>query len=476
MNVYLLVTLLVLLSGVLSAVSFMLLRERRRLRDEKSAAERAFAAERNDMEQRFFEERLQLEQRFSAERLQLEQRFSEERLQLEQRARDAEHESVTLSVRLENAEAERHASDEAFQLRFKNLANDILSEQTRQFRETNRDELDKLLKPFKDNISEFRARVEHIYSAENEQRGTLRGELNKLLELNRRITDETSNLTRALKGDSKMQGDLGEMLLETILENSNLVRGQHYDTQLNIKDEAGNNLRPDVVLRLPEGKRIVIDSKMSLTAYADYVSSQDDASRDRALASHLASVRRHVQELSDKEYHRLVQSPEFVIMFVPSEAAFLSAVQNDSTLWSDAYRRKVIISSPTNLFAVLKLVDDLWRRSEQNRNTARIVEYGTKLYDQLTQFVGALESVGSALDKARAGYDEAYKRLCTGNDNIIRSGERLRKLGLPVKRNQSPRALELSAAADDADDANANHAADNADNADNAAADRADNA
>ena len=452
MTSYIIITVLLAAAGMLAATTFMLLRERRRLLGEKAAAEKMLQEQRAAAEAHLDAEREQSERRFAAERSETEKRFAEERAQLETRAREAEHQAITLRARLETAEADRTQAEEDFKARFKNLANDILAEQTRHFRETNKDEIDKLLKPFQEKISDFRERVELIYSSENEQRGTLRGELNKLMELNRRITDETSNLTRALKGDSKMQGDLGEMLLETILENSNLVRGQHYDTQLNIKDEAGNNLRPDVVLRLPEGKRIVIDSKMSLTAYAEYVASGDGPERDRALASHLASVRRHVQELSAKEYHRLVESPEFVIMFVPSEAAFLSAVQNDSTIWSDAYRKKVIISSPTNLFAVLKLVDDLWKRSEQSRNTARIVEYGTKLYDQLAQFVGALEGVGAALDKARTSYDEAYKRLCTGNDNIIRSGERLRKLGLPAKRVQSARAVEAAGAAADEDE------------------------
>ena len=172
----------------------------------------------------------------------------------------------------------------------KNLANDILGEQSRTFKETNREALDVLLKPFRDNIVEFRERVEKIYSSENEQRGALRNELERLMELNRRITTETTNLTNALKGNSKVQGDWGEMILETILDNSNLIRGVHYDTQLNIKDEAGNNLRPDVVLYLPEGKRIVIDSKVSLTAFVGYVGAEDEATRRQYLASHVASA------------------------------------------------------------------------------------------------------------------------------------------------------------------------------------------
>lgn len=440
MTLYIIIGILLLAVGMLLAAALMSWRERGRLVSEKEAAEARFAAEKSDAESRY-----------SAEKAAAESKFAAEKSGLESRLRESEREVATLQARLETAESDRRQAEETFKAQFRNLANDILGEQTRQFRDTNREELDKLLKPFKDNIVDFRERVEKIYSFENEQRGTLRGELNKLMELNRRITDETSNLTKALKGDSKMQGDLGEMLLETILDNSNLVRGIHYEAQFNIKDEAGNNLRPDVVLYLPEGKRIVIDSKMSLTAYMDYTSAQDDEARTRALASHLASVRRHVSELSNKDYQRLFESPDFVIMFIPSEAAFLTALHNDNSIWSEAYARKVIVSSPTNLFALLKLVDDLWKRNEQSKNTADIVACGTKLYDQLVNFISALEGVGASLDKARAGYDEAYKRLCTGNDNIVRLGERMRKLGLPAKKRQSRKAIELSGE-DDGDD------------------------
>ena len=382
--------------------------------------------------------------RLIAEKNDIDQRLSAEKSALEEQLRERMVEVATLRTRVEQNEAEREKMEEQFKAQFRNLANDILGEQSRHFRETNKDELDKLLKPFRDNITDFRERVEKIYSSENEQRGALRNELENLIKLNARITTETANLTQALKGNSKVQGDWGEMILETILDNSNLIRGIHYDTQHNLKDAEGNNLRPDVVLYLPEGKQIVIDSKVSLTAYADYVAAEDASERQRHLAAHIASVRQHVKELGSKEYQRLLQSPDFVIMFVANEPAFLTALQNDNAIWNDAYDRKVIVSSPTNLFALLKLVDDLWKRNDQSKNTADIVTYGTKLYEQLVAFVSALEGVGQSIDKAKASYDEAYKRLCTGNDNIIRSGERLRKLGLPTKKQQSQRAISTA--------------------------------
>ena len=254
------------------------------------------------------------------------------------------------------------------------------------------------------------------------------------MELNARITTETTNLTRALRGNSKVQGDWGEVILETILENFNFIRGVHYHTQHNLKDEAGQNLRPDVILNLPEGKQIVIDSKVSLTAYVNYVAAEDDLTRRAAMAAHIDSVRKHVKELGAKSYQHLLQSPDFVIMFVPNEPAFLDALKEDGLLWSEAYEKKVIISSPTNLFALLKIVDDLWRRDDQSRNQQAILENAEKLYAQLVDFTTALEGIGAGLDQARARYDEAYKRLKTGNNNIARLGERMRKLGVQSKK------------------------------------------
>jgi len=329
MNTGIVVVLLSL--GVVCAVLGLLLlslrRDNARLSDERAAADEA---------RRLAEEsrRVSEEKAAAAE---IEIRTLVERSTLAQARLEAAEQ------RMAEARAEREKMEETFRTQFKNLANDILGEQSRTFKETNREALDVLLKPFRDNIVEFRERVEKIYSSENEQRGALRNELERLMELNRRITTETTNLTNALKGNSKVQGDWGEMILETILDNSNLIRGVHYDTQLNIKDEAGNNLRPDVVLYLPEGKRIVIDSKVSLTAFVGYVGAEDEATRRQYLASHVASVRQHVVELGRKEYQRLLDSPDFVIMFIPNEPAFLAALQNDSSIWADAYDKKVII-------------------------------------------------------------------------------------------------------------------------------------
>jgi NAD-dependent SIR2 family protein deacetylase len=213
--------------------------------------------------------------------------------------------------------------------------------------------------------------------------------------------------------------------------------------------ECGGIVRPDVVLYLPNNKQIIIDSKVSLTAYVNYVSAQTEAERRVAMAAHLASVRQHVKELSAKKYQQLMQSPDFVVMFVPNEPAFLDALKEDHSIWSDAYDKKVVVSSPTNLFALLKLVDDLWRRDDQNKNQENIIKFGVTLYEQLVAFTSALEGVGASLDQARTKYDEAFKRLSTGNNNIIRVGEKLRKLGLPTTKRQSARLVEECGADED---------------------------
>jgi DNA recombination protein RmuC len=344
----------------------------------------------------------------------------------------------------EAAEAQRIARDEmqeAFRAEFQLLAGRIFEEKSTAFKATNKESLDLLLKPFKDNLVDFRKRVEDIYSEENRQHGALKSELNHLLELNRRITEETSNLTSALRGSSKVQGDWGEMILERMLESSNLQKGVHYFVQENFKDEAGANVRPDITLTLPEGKRIVIDSKVSLTAWVDYTGAEDDTTREAALKRHVTSVRGHIAELHARNYQGSVaDSPDFVIMFVPGEPAFMAALQADSTLWAEAYNKKVIISSPTNLFALLKIVDDLWKRDNQSRNYLDIAKQGGVLYNKFVGFVSSLEEVGRRLDSVQKSYDQAYGQLKTGRGNLIASSEKLNKMGVKASK-ELPAAL-----------------------------------
>ena len=442
------------LTAVLVFVLLLWRRESRRLADaearERDAATRLSAAEARlaASEQTAAAEKETLRRSEEQVRSLTEQRS---RAEAELAALRAASEAEIAALRQRNAEereaarAEREKTEERFRAQFRNLATEILGEQTQHFKQTSKESIDILLKPFKDNIVDFRKRVEEIYTTQTSQRGELKAELKRLMELNQNISAEARNLTDALKGNSKVQGDWGEMLLETILDSSALSKGIHYETQYNIKDEEGRNLRPDVVLHLPEKKEIVIDSKVSLTAFVAYTSADTEEERRRHLAAHVASVRQHVTELGRKEYQRRLNSPDFVIMFVPNEPAFLEALQNDPAIWSDAYDKKVIVSSPTNLFALLKLVADLWKYNDQDKNTKEIAACGLKLYEQLVAFTGSLESVGTALDKARDAYEDAHKRLCTGNDNIIRVGERLRRTArLQTKRQHAARTLEIA--------------------------------
>ena len=450
------------LAAILVIVLLLWRRESRKLADsetrERDAATRLSAAE---ARLAAAEQAASAEKEFRLRYEEQVQSLTEQRTRTEAElaALRAASDAELSALRARNAEeraaekAEREQLEERFRQQFKNLATEILGEQSQRFKETNKESIDILLKPFKENIIDFRKRVEEIYTTQTSQRGELKSELKRLMELNQTISAEAQNLTNALKGNSKVQGDWGEMLLETILDSSALSKGIHYETQYNIKDEEGRNLRPDVVLHLPEKKDIVIDSKVSLTAFVGYSSADSDEERRRHLAAHVASVRQHVTELGRKEYQRRLNSPDFVIMFIPNEPAFLAALQNDTAIWSDAYDKKVIISSPTNLFALLKLVADLWKYNDQDKNTKEIAACGLKLYEQLVAFTSSLEGVGTALDKARDAYEDAHKRLCSGNDNIIRVGERLRKTArLQTKRQHAARTLEIAGSESDGDD------------------------
>lgn len=369
--------------------------------------------------------------------------LSEELCRKEIELAQARKDAQAAALRLAQEESRQKEKNELLLLQFEKTANDIFERKTNQLKTTSEESLAIVLKPFKDNLSDFKRRVEEIYSAENENRGALKAELNNLMELNRRITEETTNLTTALRGNSKIQGDWGETILDTILESSNLRKGIHYTTQTNIKDAEGNNLRPDVILSLPDGKKVVIDSKVSLTAYVNYCSCQDEESRRRAMADHIRSVRNHMNELGRKGYQdSVLGSPDFVIMFIPTEPAFLAAVQADNDIWNDAYRKKVIVSSPTNLFGILKIVDDLWKRDDLGRNANRIAKEGAMMYDKFVGFVNTLEAIGKSIDSMQGNYDKAMKQLRTGNGNLVSRAQRLSALNIKVSKSLPDSMLE----------------------------------
>ena len=315
---------------------------------------------------------------------------------------------------------------------FKALANEILEEKARRFTEQNQTNIGQLLEPLKVKLSEFQGKVEEVYVQEGKERSALAAQVKHLMDLNRQLSDDAHNLTRALKGSSKTQGNWGEMILEKILESSGLRRGQEYDVQESHTREDGSRAQPDVIIHLPEERHIVVDAKVSLTAYEEYVNAEDDAGRDAALKRHLDSVRGHIRGLSEKNYQDIhgVRSLDFVLMFIPVEPAFMLGISQDNELWQDAWKRNVLLVSPSTLLFVVRTVAHLWRQEQQNRNAQEIARRGAELYDKLVGFVEDLKGVGNRLAQAQSDYDKAYGKFVSGKGNVIRQAEMLKGLGV----------------------------------------------
>lgn len=372
--------------------------------------------------------------------LQAQVQSAGQRAAAERELAEAHAEIRIWTERFENQTLEREKLQKQFADHFRNLANDILEEKTQRFTAVNQKHMGELLKPLGEHIERFRRRLEQ----EATDRKVLEAEIKRLHEMSNRVSLEANNLASALRGNSKTQGDWGEMILETLLESSGLQRGIHFRVQEDFRTEEGSHVRPDVVLILPDDKQMVIDSKVSLTAYANCVAAadgSDEEGRKAAQAAHVASVRRHIDELAAKNYQKLTAgSPDFVILFVPNEPAFLLALQCDAKLWDDAYRKKVILSSPTNLFAILKIVDDLWRRDSQDRYAIEIARQGGALYDKFVGFAENFLAVGEALERTDKAYRTALGQLREGNGNLVRRAESLRKLGVKATK-RMPAAL-----------------------------------
>ncbi|MCQ2055684.1 MAG: DNA recombination protein RmuC [Fibrobacter sp.] len=318
-----------------------------------------------------------------------------------------------------NAELQKELQEKS-RLQFEELATRILEEKSRKFSEASNQNIGALLKPLAQNLDDFKRNVLENRERSAAQHASLQNEIKNLMMQTQMVSQQANNLATALKGDSKVQGDWGEMILSTILERSGLVKDVHYTTQENIKNEAGNNLRMDVLVKLPDDRCIIIDSKVSLTAYSRYCEAGEEAARALALKEHLASVRKHVDELAAKKYEEAQKGTlDFVMMFVPVEPAYLLAIQNDAELWTYAYNKHILLVSPTNLIACIKLIADLWRREEQNRNALKIAEEGAKMYDKFVGFLDSFEKLGATLGKANDAYGNALKQLKTGSGNLV---------------------------------------------------------
>ena len=331
---------------------------------------------------------------------------------------------------------------EQFNKDFQLLANRILEEKTSKFTDINRLNMESILKPLNEKLSEFKVKVEETYDKESKQRFSLEERIRELVSLNHQISEDANNLTKALKGNSKIQGNWGEMILESILEKSGLKKGEEYFTQEILTNEKGERilndenkaLQPDVVIVYPGGRKIIVDSKVSLNGYVKYVESETDQERLSAEKEHILSVKKHIDELSSKSYQDYIDSLDFVMMFVPNEPAYILAMQLDSSIWDYAYRKRILLISPTNLIASLKVVADLWKREYQSRNAQEIARRGSILYDKFVGFVETLQDVGKNMERTQRSYDKALMQLRDGNGNLIRQAEMLKDLGVKSQK------------------------------------------
>ena len=372
-----------------------------------------------------------------------------------------------LREKLSEQKAELEKLQETFTKEFENLANRILDEKSKKFTEQNREKLDELLKPLGVKLEEFKKKVEDTYDKETRDRTSLREQIIQMAEMNKKMTDEANNLTRALKGDSKQQGNWGEVILQRILEKSGLTKGREYEIQESHTTEEGRRLQPDVIINLPDGKQLVIDSKVSLTAYERFTST-DDEEQAHALKQHIASLRAHVKGLSSKNYQQLdgITSPDFVLLFIPIEPAFGLAMQNAPEIYNEAFDKNIIIVSPTTLLATLATIQNVWKQEYQNQNALEIAKRGGALYDKFVLFVESLTKVGDRIRQTRESYDEAIGRLSEGRGNLVRQAEELRRLGARTSKQLPGKFGELAGAnSDDDDDDNDNNF--NNDNNDN---------
>lgn len=357
-----------------------------------------------------------------------------------------------LQTLLETQKEEVAKMQELAKSEFQNLANKILDEKSEKFTALNQNNLKTILEPFQEKIAELRNKVGETYDKESKERFSLGEKVKELALLNQQISEDAKKLTRALKGESKTQGNWGEMILESILEKSGLVKGREYFLEHELRDEdnkalfsefSGKKMRPDAVVKYPDERNVIIDSKVSLTAFTDLVDETDAEIYEVKLHQHLNSIRNHIKQLSDKAYDDYDKSLDFVMMFIPSESAYIAAMQADPNLWNFAYDKRILLLNPSNLITSLKLVSDLWKREYQNKNAMEIAERGAKLYDKFVGFVENMEKLGKNIDQAKNTYNDAFKQLSTGNDNLITQTVKLKSLGIKNKKNL-PQSLEES--------------------------------
>ena len=325
---------------------------------------------------------------------------------------------------------------EKFTKEFENLANKILEEKSNKFTEQNKENMKNILTPLQDKIQLFEKKVEDTHKESIDYHAALRQQILGLREMNIQMSRETINLTKALKGDSKMQGNWGELVLERVLEKSGLEKGREYEVQQAFTTEDGNRVFPDVVINLPEGKKMIVDSKVSLTAYEKYINEEDDLLKIAYLKEHVSSIKRHVEQLGNKNYHDLyqIESPDFVLLFIPIEPAFAMALNEDTSLYNKAFEKNIVIVTPATLLATLRTIDSMWTNQKQQENALEIARQAGALYDKFEGFVADLIKIGKKIDESKIEYSGAMNKLVEGKGNLIVSVEKLKKMGAKAKK------------------------------------------
>ncbi|MFY7810694.1 MAG: DNA recombination protein RmuC [Flavobacterium sp.] len=337
----------------------------------------------------------------------------------------------------EEQKEEVNQLQEKFTKEFENLANKILEEKTNKFTEQNKENLKNILNPLQEKIQHFEKKVEDTHKESIDYHAALRQQIVGLKDLNEKMSKETVNLTKALKGDSKTQGNWGELILERVLEKSGLDKGREYEVQQSFTNDSGNRIQPDVIINLPDGKKMIVDSKVSLTHYERFVNEDnDDELKESYLKEHVNSIKRHVEQLSDKNYQDIykMESPDFVLLFIPIEAAFALALNEDISLYNKAFEKNIVIVTPTTLLATLRTIDSMWTNQKQQENALEIARQAGALYDKFEGFIGDLLRVGNKMNEAKKEYEGAMSKLTAGNGNLVRSVEKLKKMGAKAKK------------------------------------------
>jgi DNA recombination protein RmuC len=358
-------------------------------------------------------------------------------LESKQKMGAADQEIVHLKERLDTQKKEVEDTHLKMEQRFELLANKLLEEKSEKFTKQNSKQLEAILHPFKEKISTFEKKVNDVYQQEAKDRSSLKGEIKTLVELNQKISAEAQNLARALKGDSKKQGNWGEFILEKVLERSGLQKGQEYEVQFSTTNDNGRRIQPDVIVHLPDKKHLVIDSKVSLVAYEQVINAENEAERLEHLKSHLLSLKNHIKGLSEKNYAAAkdIDSPEFVLLFVPIESSFAIAVQEDNDLFQYAWERKIVLVSPSTLLATLRTVASLWKQEKQTKNALEIARQAGGLYDKFVGFIEDMQKIEASIENAEKAYKNAFNKLQSGSGNLIRRAEKIRDLGVETSKN-----------------------------------------